>query len=710
MDLTFSYPPALLVLTLLGAGLLTAWSYRRNRPPLSNWKGGVLGALRGTSFAILLLLLFGAVWHRFSTTDEQALVALLIDTSESLTVEHNGKRPSEKVREALQTLPDDPRLRPYTFGSNASPSQEARWDSLTFDGERTDIAAALERIESDFEGRNLGAVLLLSDGRVTSGRNPLYLAGQYPVPIHTVVAGDSLSSNDVRVARVLTNEVAYAEAPVPIRVGITASGFEGRQTTVRVTENNATLGSTTVTLPRDEREVSRELTITPTEPGLHHYTITVAPLEGEATNRNNSETVAVRVLDQERRILLVAGAPSPDLTALRSALETNSTLVVTVRTQRGPGSFYEDDLPSPLSSFDLLILLGYPGSASSPANIERLASAVDAELPLLFWLSEQTDLSVLDEQFGDDLPTRPGNNAFTGVPAQLSVVPGAEQHPILDGISSDAWSRLPPLLTPRSPWNLYPGARPLLQSASNGSEAFAPLMAIRETNARRSAAFLGVESWRWQTLPENLAQFSSTYPTLVSNLVQWTTARRDRRPVRVRPDRTLFGDRERITFTGQAYTEELTPLDDARIALTIQSETGETEQTTMRPLGNGRYTAEIAPQPAGTYSFHAEATSDGSSLGSDSGSFGVGELTLEFRNPGADPSLMRQLAQRSGGQTVEAHRLGDLFTSLRQQGMLDSRERRSDTETPLIRLPILLALLIGLLTVEWVFRKRWGLR
>ena len=55
-------------------------------------------------------------------------------------------------------------------------------DSLRFDGERTDIAAALGRVEADFAGRNLRGVVLVSDGRVTDGRNPAYLAEAVPGP------------------------------------------------------------------------------------------------------------------------------------------------------------------------------------------------------------------------------------------------------------------------------------------------------------------------------------------------------------------------------------------------------------------------------------------------------------------------------------------------------------------------------------------------
>lgn len=241
-----------------------------------------------------------------------------------------------------------------------------------------------------------------------------------------------------------------------------------------------------------------------------------------------------------------------------------------------------------------------------------------------------------------------------------------------------------------------------------GTPLDVPLLAVRSGSVR-SAALLGAGSWRWRTLPDDLDDLRGTYDALIDRLVRWTTAARDRRPVRVRPDRTRFGERDRVTFTGQVYGEDLTPIDDARVVVSVRAPGGDVERTTMRSLGNGRYVADLGVQPPGAYAFTAEATRAGGTLGTDRGAFAVGQLAVEFREPGADLGLMRQVARRSGGSVVGLDTLDAFVRSLRQSGVLADRPLVREDETPLLDLWGFLVAAIVLLTIEWVWRKRLGM-
>ena len=712
MDLTFDLPPALLALCVVGAGALAWWSYGRSTPPVSGWRRALLTGLRFGTLGLVLVLLFGAVWRTVRQTAEAPLVAVLVDDSESLQLGPAGAAPADRVRQALGALPDDPALRFYRFAADAEPAgQRLDGDSLAFRGERTDIAGALTRVQADFEGRNLRGVILISDGRVTDGRNPAYLAERFAVPIFTAVTGDSLSDRDVRLVRAVTNEVTYARSPLPIQASVRSVGFEGGPTTVTVSERGRALARQSVVLPPDGVEATVDLEVTPQTPGLHRYTVAVGPVAGEATTRNNSQTLSVRVLDDSRRVLLVAAAPSPDLAALRATLEADPSLDVTVRTQRAPGQFYEGALPPALGRFDLLVLAGYPGAAADGPAIDRLAGAVDGGLPVLFVLTQGTRLARLADAFGDALPVLPAAVRAGTIDVGLAPTAAGEAHPVLDGlgVAPARLAALPPLRASPSRWALQPGGRILAQTRRGGSTLGTPLLAVRQNGRVRSAALLGAGTWRWRTLPDDLADLRGAYDALLDNLVRWTTATRDRRPVRVRPDRALFGERDRVTFTGQVYGESLTPVEDARVALTVRAPDGSTSQETMRPVGNGRYVADLGVRPPGAYTFTAEATEDGARLGDDRGTFGVGRLAAEFRQPGADPGLLRQVAQRSGGRPVALDSLDALLADLRQRGALAERPLVREEETPLLTLQELLGVLVALLTVEWVARKRFGM-
>lgn len=707
MDLSLAYSPVLLALCAVAAGGLAWWSYGRSTPAVHGPRRAALAALRFAAIFLVLLLLFDPVWRRITRSGEPPLLAVLVDDSESLTLGTAAAR----VRAALDDLPTDAALRFYRFDAEAVPAGRAlRGDSLRFAGERTDLAAALARVEDDFAGRNLRGVVLVSDGRITDGRNPAYLAERFPVPIHTAVAGDSLSTRDVRLARAITNDVAYAGSPLPVQAGVRAAGFAGETASVTVTEGGRVVTRETIELPADGAEATVDLTVTPTAPGLRRYTVTVGPLAGEATTRNNRQTVTVRVLDDDRRVLLLAAAPSPDLSAVRAVLEADGSLDVTVRTQRAPGQFYEGPVPEALGAFDLLVLAGYPGSAADAATAERVAAAAEAGLPVLFVLTRQTDLARLGAVFGDVLPVAPAAARGGFVEAGFAPTPAGETHPVLDGLGvpPERLAALPPLAVSPTRWALQPGARMLGALRRGGTTLDAPLLVVRQNGAVRSAALLGAGVWRWRTLPDDLADLRPAFPALLDRLVRWTTAARDRRPVRVRPDRGTFGERDRVTFTGQVYGEGLAPVDDAQLTLTVRGG-GETERVTMRSVGNGRYAADLGVRPPGRYTFTAEAARGGARLGDDRGLFSVGALAAEFREPGADPALMRQVARRSGGQVVPLDSLGAFVRGLRADGALADRPLVREDETPLLGLPWLLALAVGLLSVEWVARKRAGM-
>lgn len=703
MDLALAYPSWLLALCALVAAGLAWWTYGKTTPTVTGWKRGSLAFLRFAALFLVLLLIFGPVWRAFSASGDEPLLAVLIDESESLTL--GAGPPEARVREAVRSL-DDASLRFYGFDAEARPVSR---DSLTFQGPRTDIASALQRIEADFARRNLQGVLLVSDGRVTQGRNPAALADRFPVPIFTAVTGDSLSSSDIRLARVVTNEVAYAGSPLPLRVGVRQRGYEGQTVPVTVASGGSVVARASVALPAGGAEATAELDVTPTGAGLRRYTVTVGPLAGEATTRNNTETVTVRVLDGARRVLLVGGAPGPDLVAIRQTLETDEQLTVTTRTQRSPGQYYEGPLPTNLAAFDLLVLAGYPGRAASGADSERLAEAARGGLSTLFVLGRQTDVAALGRQFGDILPVQPAQVRRTTAEAGAAVTPAGSTHPILEGIGveADRVRALPPLQVSETRWSLQPGARTLLAVRRGGQTLNAPLLVVRQQGPIRSAALLGSGLWRWRTLPPDLDELSPVLGGLASGLVRWTTAIRDRRTVRLRADRSLFDARERVTLSGEVYAESLEPVEDAAVALTIRG--AETVELPMRPVGNGRYVADAGSLPPGAYTAEAVATSGGSRLGSDRAAFGVGEVAAEFREPGADVGLMRVLAERSGGEPVPLDSLQSWLRDLRASGGLADRPVERVEETPLLELPWLLALCIGLLTIEWVSRKRLGM-
>jgi hypothetical protein len=199
------------------------------------------------------------------------------------------------------------------------------------------------------------------------------------------------------------------------------------------------------------------------------------------------------------------------------------------------------------------------------------------------------------------------------------------------------------------------------------------------------------------------------WPSLYATTIEWLSSREDDRPVRVVPVRDLFEGGESVEFMGQVYDESLNPVSNATVEVTVTDTGGTAYPYVMQPFGNGRYSLDAGTFPEGTYRFEAHASVDERVLGSDDGAFAVGSLTLEYKETRANAALMRQIAQRSGGSFIDPGQIETFTQGLAARGAFAPVIVEREEEVELRRRYIFLALVIGLLTVEWLVRKRSGM-
>jgi len=404
---------------------------------------------------------------------------------------------------------------------------------------------------------------------------------------------------------------------------------------------------------------------------------------------------------------LLAGAPSPDVAALREIMALDENIVLTSITQKAVGATYENASLGDLDNFDAIILAGYPGRDTDPGEVTRIA---ESDKPLIFLLDRGTNLRLVRERLGDNIPVtlrtvRPG---FVDAVAVLNAAGRA--HPVLNirNVSLDL-GRLPPLSYSQSLWQPTPDARTLATVTVRGIALDDPLLVVRSRGRLRSAALLGSGLWRWRNVPEDLEDLERVVPELLSNLLQWVTTRSDDRPVRVAPVADFFDGGDVVQFSGQIYDESLNPVDGAAVVITVTDPDGGAFEYPMDAISHGRYSKRLGRLREGTYRYRVTAEAEGADLGSDAGQFTVGRLTLEYRDTRADAGLMRQISRRSGGTTVSLSGIDLLIETLTARIDANPDEVSQVTELPLRRVLPLLFVVIALLATEWIVRKRSGM-
>jgi hypothetical protein len=718
MAFSFGYSPWLLLASVLIAGGLTYWTYRTTIPSLSPTLRGTLGTLRFLALTLLCFLLLEPVARQIEQIERPPILAVLVDDSESLRVTAGADADSAAVRSSvqetvaqIQSQASAGEVRLFAFDEDTR-ALDGSLDSLQLRGPRTDMASALQNVRQTLQDVNLQGVALVSDGRYNTGRNPLYVSDRYPVPIHTVTVGDTTRARDLQIRRVTTNDIAYLDTELPVRVGLRVQDAAGERVTVSLLRDGERLDSDEVTLPTGTAELPVTLSAMPDTTGLQQYTVAVSEIANEATYRNNTQTVTVRVLDSKRRVLLVGGGPSPTVAGVRRLLERNPDLEVTPRIAQQGGSFYGGALPDTLSSFDAIVLAGYPGPVAQDDHLQRIATAVDEEdVPLLFMLDRQTDLERLDATLSSVLPVQIDQLRSGYSDAVFAPVEAERQHPVfqMDEGSFDDVQRLPPLRVSDSRWDATPDATVLATATVQNVQLNNPMLVVRSRAGTRSAAFLGADTWRWANLPADLEAAQPLWPGLFSNLVRWLAARESDQPVRVRPVEPTFGGGERVEFTGQVYDDSATPVPDAAVEVTVTAPDGSEYPYTMEPVGGGQYALDVGVLPEGTYRYTAAATQQNAELGTDQGQFSVGALTMEYRETTADRALMQQIAQRSGGTAHTPSTIDALLQSVQNAASFQPEVIEESTEAELWHAWIFLALILALLAAEWALRKRYGL-
>ncbi|PEN06998.1 hypothetical protein CRI93_07610 [Longimonas halophila] len=692
-------------LLLVGAGAITgaAWSYARTQPALPPaWRWG-LGTLRAATLFLVALLLLEPFWTRERTTTYPPQLGVLVDNS--LSMQHTGIDTSSTSVSAqmdalfdswIGTLEAAPRIYPF----DASLRLDA---PRTYDGTSTNLTAALRDARQQYEPYTdtpLSALALVSDGQHNSGPFPLQQAEDAGVPIYPVVVGDTLPQRDVQVRRVRTNERGYVDTPHPVEARIRSIEAAGESVTVSLLgEDGTTLDQTTLSLPEGTADQPVSLSYTPTSAGTRTLTVRVSDLPGQATDATNTQSTTVRIDDRARTAWIVAGSAFPDVGALRRILASNPEWDVSA-TVLGP----QGELLTPLSDAetapDVLLLAGLPTANTPQRILDRLSDWIDTQ-PLLVFAGPQVDADRLDALAGERLPA--SLSAASDQEARVVPHDQAARHPVWTGLdNASAWAQLPPVLIRPST-----DARPDAQVLAT-TERGMPFLHTLQRNQQRSALVTGYRTWRWRTLPPARSTAATLWPTLVTNLARWASTDLDT-PVRIRPDAPVFAGTEPVTFSGRVFDGRGEPVSEAAVALTVTNDAGEELPYTMTHAGGGQYRGDAGALPAGSYTYTATATRNGTTLGTDAGSFDVDTPNVERQATRTNLQLMTQLAARTGGEVLFLDEADALPERLQSHPNFTPTDRSERSSAALAHAWPFLVLLIGLLSAEWFLRKRQGL-
>lgn len=657
-----------------------------------------LAALRFVVVTLLCFLLLNPLIRSVRTITEKPKVVLAIDNSESVPAA--GRPALNKALATLQTLRQQLtdkglEVAVRTLGDSATDARNGGPDltQIPFTERRTDLSGMLSGIRSDYEGRNLTDVILVTDGIFNQGLSPTF--GSYPFAVQTVGLGDTIPKRDVQLKAAIANRIAYLGNQFPVQAEVVSNGFQGRSATVVLRQNGREVSRQSVNFGRNETFNQLTFQATANQKGVQHLVVEVLPQPGEFSAKNNRQDVYIDVIDSKEKILLLALTPHPDIKALRTILEKNQNYEVDVRILTGP--LADVDAPSPTSKvYDLIILHQLPdnGGLSNPILQPLLAK----NTPVLFVLGAQSataPLNALNPVLQISGPPAQTDKALARFNADFKQLN-------LDPTRLDILDKLPPLTVPYGDYKLLPGSEAVLWQQIGSVRTTKPLLAINITGPRKAAVLAGEGLWQWRLEEFALTDKQEIVDELMQKVMQLISVKEDRRKLRVYPIRNEFTAGEKVVFETELYNDIYERVYDKPIQLSLSDEKGLTRSYNYTPTAsNSRF--EISRLPEGVYQFRATTSLNAKSEQS-AGQFIVRDVQLEALNTTADHALLRQLAQQTGGRFYNTTNVASLVQNLTTR---QTPDRLTSTEAmdEIINWRWLFFLILAFAGAEWGLRK-----
>ena len=601
--------------------------------------------------------------------------------------------------------------------------------------EETALGTALDEAVQTTSFESLAGVIVLSDGaqhayppRDLPPQTVARRLGESGIPLWSVLFGQQRSGSQGRDAEIVQLSVAddvFVKTTVEVSGRVRLTGLGDRDVVVRllVEEPDGVLEEVARTVVRSvgaDAEETVRLSWRPEQPGERKMALVVDPLEGETVITNNEVSSFVNVIDGGLQVVYLEGALRVEQRFLRRTLSASPDMQVAFRwIDSSDRSDWPVDLSDVLTDeVDVFLIGDLDSSAVSPEQLALINDRVGqgAGLGLLGGLHafeaggwgstplqpalpfERDPLSRqrFDEPIRESLHLRGPlqmlpDERFGGISILRLADTPAE--------NLATWRELPPLEGANTLGPLAAAARPLAVS-----QAGDPLLVAKNYGTGRVAALAVDSTWRWVMQGEDRA-----HRRFWRQFIFWLASRDDITDdaLWVRPAQRRISAGMPLSFNAGLRKADGEPIEDAVVEAEIVAPDG-----TKRPVRLVRDGESWAGQltdctQPGDWTIAAAAGRDGQPVASREARFTVFRQDLEMANPIANGLVMRQLAEETGREPQLAEDIAAIFEELLERPAV--YESEAEWNWSLWDSWPMLLMTVGLLSLEWFLRKRWGL-
>jgi hypothetical protein len=628
-------------------------------------------------FLTLILIISPKIKKR-NVEEQKPIVLLLQDNSSSIkkALGNDAVNYQKKLLELQNKIAESYRLVSYNL-DGPYPKDSVQG----YTAGSTNLTKAISEATELYSQQNLSAIILASDGWYNEGNNPLYAEIPLNGALYSIAIGDTAIPQDIRIAKLYANKSTSLNSQWEVRADIVATRCNGVQQNVVLCNAEGNIVATApISINSNQFDASVVFSVKASKVGLQQFSVSTQKIGTEVNIANNTANIFVDVIEEKKKILLLAAAAHPDIKAISYALKGLDQYELTIK--------MANESPNNLQEYAAIILHQIPCNSNtiSAANFKNKNLWLITGLQNNYFEVNQLQKAV---SFGLGIATRSVEPVFNTSFSSFSL-------PNNIAAISDI---LPPLSVSASDFNANANSQVLFND-KNGKALWAML-----SGQHNSAVLCGEGLWRWRLYEYKNTKQHLVVDECIRQTLNFLTANNNAKPFRTELAKYIWNNPEHVSINAFLYNANNEQINKPEANLVVKDSNGRSMNFSFERNGNA-YRLDLGALAPGTYNYVATTIYEGKNL-SDQGKFMVSTSTLEDQENGCNYPLMYALAAKNKGACFNTQNMLSVYDSIaRNQGIKPLLNEQIE-QTDLIDWKWLFAIILFMVTAEWLVRKYW---
>ena len=632
----------LVVLALVATAILCFMAVKRSLRPK---RTGILEGLRFLCVLIVAIMLLGPEWRTVESSDLQPEIAIIWDESLSMSTE-DARLPKslsvdekvvarqdlvEKIRESEFWKPfevDDKNR--VTFASFGTPPIDGDPALIAMSG--SDLNQALkDTLET---GRNLRAVVLLSDGSWNIGKSPVDAAQQMRirgVPIYSLGTGAANRLPDLDLESVNAPTYGIVGENVQIPFTIASSLSRDVRTIVRLRSESGKERTKDIVIPANSTFYDSMLWRIEKE-GASKLELSIPYANDELVESNNSREFVIAGKPESIKVLVIETLPRWEYRFIRNALSRDpgvdvDCLLLHPQLGSGDGPDYIEAFPEKLEDlqkYDVVFVgdvgIGEGGLTLDQANLIKGLVENQASGVVFIPGPQGNQFGLAKSELADLIPVvleeakKEGYSDSTASPMRLT---SEGEKSLLTMLGDDErenesiWQSLPGFYWHAPVVKAKAGTQVLaVNDNRRNSSGRIPILVTSRAGSGK-VLYMAIDSaWRWRRGVEDLYHYR-----FWGQVARWMSYQRnmaagERVRVFFSPERPKPG--ESVFISANAFSVEGAPLIDGAVQVDLTAPDGTSRRLELSQGDSawGAFSGKFEINQPGTWSLRAFVAGD----------------------------------------------------------------------------------------------------